>query len=206
MRSELTRLSDQLVALVAAHHRTSPHEPGLSDETLRQALRVPPELAAAALAQATQARRLKLVNGIATVPPFVPTPRASEAERERLLALIRAGGLMAPSVGELERLTTHDSRLSDDLRLTTEAILRDLAREGRLTPVAPGWYLAPEALAGFADLLRQVGQVGEITPGALRDRTGLSRKYLIPLLEWADRTGITQREGEGRRLRPARKS
>jgi hypothetical protein len=35
----------------------------------------------------------------------------------------------------------------------------------------------------------------------VRDRLGISRKYLIPLLEWADGRGITVRESEGRRLR-----
>jgi len=34
----------------------------------------------------------------------------------------------------------------------------------------------------------------------LRDRLGLTRKYLIPLLEWADRRGITRRSGDARTL------
>ena len=41
----------------------------------------------------------------------------------------------------------------------------------------------------------------DIVPGALRDRLGISRKYLIPLLEWADGKGITVRVGETRRLK-----
>jgi selenocysteine-specific elongation factor len=46
-----------------------------------------------------------------------------------------------------------------------------------------------------------MGQQGTIIPAAVRDRLGISRKYLIPLLEWADERGITVRVGEGRRLR-----
>jgi hypothetical protein len=34
----------------------------------------------------------------------------------------------------------------------------------------------------------------------LRDRFGLTRKYLIPLLEWADRRGVTRRAGDARVL------
>ncbi len=34
----------------------------------------------------------------------------------------------------------------------------------------------------------------------LRDRLGLTRKYLIPLLEWADRRGVTRRTGDARVL------
>ena len=43
-------------------------------------------------------------------------------------------------------------------------------------------------------VLREIGAIGEITPPGVRDRLGISRKYMIPLLEWADRTG---RDGPG---------
>jgi selenocysteine-specific elongation factor len=53
----------------------------------------------------------------------------------------------------------------------------------------------------------EAGAAGDITPALLRDRLGISRKFLIPLLEWADRQGITRRIGESRvlgsRTRPA---
>ena len=39
------------------------------------------------------------------------------------------------------------------------------------------------------------------TPAQLRDVLGLSRKYLIPFLEFCDRKGITERKGDGRILR-----
>ena len=42
---------------------------------------------------------------------------------------------------------------------------------------------------------------GEITTAQFRDRHQTSRKYAIPLLEYFDRTGITVRIGEVRRLR-----
>jgi selenocysteine-specific elongation factor len=48
--------------------------------------------------------------------------------------------------------------------------------------------------------IRHVALEQEITPSSLRDHTGLSRKYLIPLLEWADRTGVTRRVGDVRVL------
>jgi len=40
----------------------------------------------------------------------------------------------------------------------------------------------------------------EYTPGELRDVIGLSRKYLIPFLEYCDRRGITERRSTGRVL------
>jgi len=40
----------------------------------------------------------------------------------------------------------------------------------------------------------------------VRQRLGISRKYLIPLLEWADGKGLTVRVGDVRRLRITGKS
>ena len=42
--------------------------------------------------------------------------------------------------------------------------------------------------------------MGDATPAELRDRLCLTRKFLIPMLEWADRRGITERHGDVRRL------
>ena len=58
-------------------------------------------------------------------------------------------------------------------------------------------FFAPAALATFVAELRRLG-AGEITPAILRERTGLSRKFLIPLLEWSDASGLTIRRGEHR--------
>ena len=49
--------------------------------------------------------------------------------------------------------------------------------------------------------LEDVGRQGDIIPSTLRQRLGISRKYLIPLLEWADAKGITVRVGDTRRLK-----
>jgi hypothetical protein len=40
----------------------------------------------------------------------------------------------------------------------------------------------------------------EYSPSELRDVIGLSRKYLIPFLEYCDRRGITERRLAGRVL------
>ena len=41
----------------------------------------------------------------------------------------------------------------------------------------------------------------EYSPSELRERLGLSRKYLIPVLEYCDRVGVTTRVGNNRILR-----
>ena len=64
-------------------------------------------------------------------------------------------------------------------------------------------YYARDALDQFTRVLVELGRAGDIVPAAVRDRLGISRKYLIPLLEWADNRGITVRVGDVRHLRHA---
>jgi selenocysteine-specific elongation factor len=48
----------------------------------------------------------------------------------------------------------------------------------------------------------EIRQRGEASPADLREVLGLTRKYLIPLLEWLDAKGFTIRAGDVRRLGP----
>ena len=63
-------------------------------------------------------------------------------------------------------------------------------------------YFLPGYVADAEALLRQRWRPGEeITPAAFRDAIGSSRKYVIPLLEYFDRIGVTDRNAKGRRLK-----
>jgi selenocysteine-specific elongation factor len=54
----------------------------------------------------------------------------------------------------------------------------------------------------MADALRAGMKPGqEYGPAELRAFVGVSRKYLIPLLEYFDRMGVTERRGQGRVVR-----
>ncbi len=193
--AQLEQLAGVLVGRVESHHQTEPHEPGISVETLRRAVRVPDAVAAAALAVAVRSGRLRNRAGVVAVPAFRPVARATEEEQRRLVSAVASAGLAAPTAAELSRQLGVGEALAG---------LRQAAGRGEVVQLEPGLFLAPAALEGFASILREVGSAGDITPGVLRDRTGLSRKFLIPLLEWADRSGITYRDGQGRRLRQPR--
>ena len=57
----------------------------------------------------------------------------------------------------------------------------------------------PDLVEEMAFLLREGGAVG---PAQLRERLGLTRKYLIPFLEWLDAQGFSVRVGDVRRAGP----
>jgi selenocysteine-specific elongation factor len=104
---------------------------------------------------------------------------------------VEEAGLTPPSVQELERHTG---------RRDVSGILRLAASAGRVEPVERDRYYARVPLERFVLALREAGAGEEIVPSELRQRLGISRKYLIPLLEWADLKGVTSWDGGVRRL------
>jgi selenocysteine-specific elongation factor len=79
------------------------------------------------------------------------------------------------------------------------ALLRVMERQGEVVAVEEGRYYAEPALAELVSQLRGRMERGrEYAPADLRDMLGVSRKFLIPLLEYCDRRGVTQRRGSGR--------
>jgi selenocysteine-specific elongation factor len=81
-------------------------------------------------------------------------------------------------------------------------VLRVMERQRIVVRIGVDLYFLPDYVASAVTLLRQRWRPGEeITPAAFRDAIGTSRKYAIPLLEYFDRIGVTERNAAGRRLK-----
>jgi selenocysteine-specific elongation factor len=188
---ELTEAAARAVQVIGAYHAGHAALPGMPVETLRRSVHDSDVIAESVVRDLIAAGSIRLERGVARLPGFAVGIAGGDAAVERVLDLVHAGGLAAPALAELER------RLEP---IDVAGALRIGAGAGRVEAVSRDWYVAREALDGFRALLAEAGQAGAITVSGLRDRTGLSRKYLIPLLEWADRQRITRREGEARQL------
>ncbi|UFS72209.1 selenocysteine-specific translation elongation factor [Geomonas sp. RF6] len=80
--------------------------------------------------------------------------------------------------------------------------LNHLCREGRVVKVKADVFYAAPALAEIREkLTTYLKEKAEITPQEFRDLTGLSRKFMIPLLEYFDKERLTIRLGDRRVLR-----
>jgi selenocysteine-specific elongation factor len=186
-----TALREAALAAVTSFHRRNPAERGISLETLRKGLRAPEAVTAAVVEGMAQRGEIRLSNGRAALPGFVPRLGDAEAVLTRALARLELAGLTPPTVAELER----------ELEVTgLLQALRFAAQEKRTVAVEPDRYFSLQALDGFVATLRELAVNEAITPRNLRNKLGLSRKYLIPLLEWADRAGVTRRVGDTRVL------
>ncbi|MEO8089888.1 MAG: selenocysteine-specific translation elongation factor [Gemmatimonadales bacterium] len=174
------------------YHRQHGSDAGMPLETLRHSLRGRDVVVEAALVDFAQAGRLRRIDSFVALAGFVPQVAGGDSAIDRVVRILLEAHLNPPSVPELERSTGRRDLL---------AVLRLAAARGQVEAVGRDRYYAREALDQFTTVLTDLGQQGEIVPGAVRERLGLTRKYLIPLLEWADGKGITIRVGEGRRLK-----
>ena len=169
----------------------APAEPGLSSETLRQRLRAPDEVADHVVKEAERRGTIRLKDGVAMLSGFTPTGAGGDAAVARLVQFVEQAGLEAPTIDEIAAGASL-SPVGPALRLAVE--------RGLIQAVDRERYASRVALELFRDTLVEIGAGGDITLAAVRERLGLTRKFLIPLLEWSDRQGITRRLGESRVL------
>lgn len=81
-------------------------------------------------------------------------------------------------------------------------VLRLLCESGELVKIKEGLYYHGPALTDILERVRQwFADHDNLDVAGLKEITGLSRKYLIALLEYMDNAHITVRVGDQRRYR-----
>jgi selenocysteine-specific elongation factor len=183
---------DRLAAVVAAHHDQHPLDAGLSLQALRAGVIAPAPVLDLLVEHGVKKQAWELAEGGAVVRTPGWRPQAGDAGG-RLAQRLAEARWQLPTVSELQR------EFSDS---SVPALLAHLAREGSVERVDQERYALKQALEEFRRAVEEtLRELGAATPAQFRDRLGLTRKYLIPLLEWADRRGITSRKGDTRVLR-----
>jgi selenocysteine-specific elongation factor len=185
-------LVSTLVQLVNDHHERSPLDVGAALQTARAHLSGRPELVDDAVRLAVRDGLVEIDGGTVRRTGWVPRLSNEETElKSRLVEALRSAGPEPPSLGELT--SVHGP--------SVPALVRMLEREGSVVPVESDRYYEAGALTLLVGQLRNGMVPGrEYSPSELRDVIGLSRKFLIPFLEYCDRRGITERRSAGRVL------
>jgi selenocysteine-specific elongation factor len=195
-RRAIAKEVDRLATVLAAHHDEHPLDAGLSLQALRAAVNAPAPVLDLLVEHGVKKQAWELAEGGAVVRK--PGWQAALRERAgdaggRLAQRLAEARWQLPTVSELQR------EFSDP---SVPALLAHLAREGSVERVDQERYALKQALEEFRRAVEEtLRELGAATPAQFRDRLGLTRKYLIPLLEWADRRGITSRQGDTRVLR-----
>ena len=84
-------------------------------------------------------------------------------------------------------------------------MLEFLVSDGRLVKIKDDFYLHNEVVNALVKKVRSfLEDHGEMNVKDFKEITNTSRKYSIPLLEYLDKTQITVRVGDVRKLRSSR--
>ncbi|MEJ2545377.1 MAG: SelB C-terminal domain-containing protein, partial [Calditrichaceae bacterium] len=112
--------------------------------------------------------------------------------KQDIIKLFRQCRYTVPDVTEAA------TRLNIDIK-TLKDLIVSLTQNGELKSIGAKFYLHQEMLDELIEYVRQhFKEHKEIDVGVLRDFTGCSRKYLIPLFEYLDSNGFTERQGDVR--------
>ena len=160
---------------------------------MREGVRASEELADIAIREMERSGEIESRGPLLRRPGWTPSPTDRDLDASNHLAHdICAGEQEPPSVGELV------SRYGSSV----PALLRFLERQGRIVQVEADRYYDRKALDQMIAQLKGRLVPGRVyVPAQLRDLLGSSRKYLIPFLEFCDRSGVTERREDGRVLR-----
>ena len=193
MPDGVVQLGDRLVAVerieaaVAAvraaltqHHAKQPESPGVGREALRQVIGVLTDAAVARLVAAgvveEEGVSVRLAEHSATLSP------ADRAAADALLSALDAARFEG-----LDR-TGVDQRLAEFL-----------VRAGQVVRLGRERYYLSAHRDAMVAIARDLLRTGDVSPAVFRERLGISRKYLMPFLEWLDQEGYSVRSGDGRR-------
>jgi len=169
--------------LVLDHHLHHPHAAGIELAALATALRVTPEQLRAALGDSPD---LSVSRGIVRHASHVPAAESEEARA--LVAALGAAPFAPPAPKDLG---------------APSALVRSLVREGALVDL-DGVVFAADALDLARErVVRALRKQGSVTVADVRDLLGSTRKYVLPIVGWLDRIGVTRRLDDDRVPGPA---
>ncbi|MDA8260603.1 MAG: selenocysteine-specific translation elongation factor [Betaproteobacteria bacterium] len=193
-------LQDRLRADLAAFHERFPDE--LGPDAARARRMFLPTLSAAAFAALTEqllaAGALQRSGSWLHLPTHsVALTREEEALYQRIRPWLAESPFDPPWMRDLARMSGTDEG-------SMRRLLQKLARQGMLYQMVRDLFYLPESVARLAALVQELEHAaGETRAAEFRDRSGLSRKRAIQVLEFFDRVGYTRRVREAHRLRNA---
>jgi selenocysteine-specific elongation factor len=199
-REALTALKELLVAELERYLADNPMKDGIGKEELKTRLprRSDPRFFTPLLASLEKEGRVVADRDLVKLPGRTGVVAVDQAElQSRIEQALQRGGNEPPTIREL-------CDQSGGAEKVVLEHLNFLAREGRAVKVKSDVFYAPGPVATIqARLVGWLQERREITPTEFRELTGLSRKFMIPLLEYFDSVKVTIRVGDKRLLRKA---
>jgi len=194
-RDALARLGEAALATLETFHRGQPLKAGMPREELRARAfgDAPVVVFERVLADLDEAGRVRLLaDAVAAARHEVRLSAGEEEARQLLVDEAGAAGLAGVELPALAERSGREPKV-------LERVVRVLVTERVLDRVGTGLLVHRDHLEALKRQVRERWPAGaRIEVGAFKDLTGLSRKYVIPLLEYLDRERVTRRAGNDR--------
>jgi selenocysteine-specific elongation factor len=183
--------AEKIVSEIEQTHKTSPFKIGAKLAGLSARLKIGENLLSHVVEQLAQEKKILQQGAYLSLPTHRPTLSSGQKSiSEEILQKFAASPLTPPTKDEIQEL-------GSDYELVTAFLIE----QGKLVELKDGILLTDrgfeEIKAKVVDFLRQHGQA---TVSQLREHLGTTRKYMVPILEKLDQSGVTQREGDKRTL------
>jgi selenocysteine-specific elongation factor len=188
----------RIVAEVQHYHQKFPLKEGLSKEEIRTTLGrfVSPKLFNRAIKNLENEGKLAIRREHVCVPSHqVQLQGELEDLKSGISLLYYNAGLTPPSMKEaVEKFAERKNQLSH--------VVNIMIKEGLLIKINEELCFHAEVIRALReDYKKLLLKEGKATPASFKELTGLSRKFIIPLMEYFDMTKLTIRAGDHRLLR-----
>jgi len=192
------KLKKETHEYLAAYHKANPLKAGMPKEELKS--KFPASLSVKLfnllLVQSVKEKEIVQDENTISLAAHQVSLGADQADvRDKILEAYMKGGLTPPYFKDVSKSLNIEAAQAKE-------VLTLLIDEGHIVKVKEDLYFHVKALDDLkkkiVDFLAAKGEMG---PSDFKDMTGLSRKYLIPLLEYFDSKNVTIRVGDIRKLR-----
>jgi selenocysteine-specific elongation factor len=182
---------EKIVSEIEKTHQKFPIKIGVKSAELSGRLNSEPILLDQVIKHLIQGGRIVQQGVYLKLPTHQPQLSSDQtALSEKILVELAANPLAAPTK---EEITSRGSEF--------EQVLSFLMEQERIIDLKEGILLRKEDFEKVKKSVTEFLQKkGEATVSELREHLSTTRKYMVPILEKLDQLGITQREGDKRRL------
>jgi selenocysteine-specific elongation factor len=196
--SRFEELKQKAVALLGAYHKEHPLKAGMIKEVFKAQLPRDVDIRIFNLLVQTLVKSDTIVQEKEIVR-LADHEIALEADqkdlRDKIENTYESSGLQPPYVKDLVTSVGQNAGHIKD-------VLGHMLQEGILVKVKDDLFFHKTAIHGLKNrLVDFLRENGDISTPKLKEMTGVSRKYMIPLIEYFDDTKVTIRVGDVRKLR-----
>jgi selenocysteine-specific elongation factor len=192
------QLEDLLMKSLADYHQNNPLKEGISKEELKAALAGTVSAKLFNMVLASLGKRNLIASdkdNVRLASYLVQLAGEEDALRRSIASTYTQAGLTPPSLADV-------LNGFKDRKIKAQSIVKLMIKDGELIKINEDLCFTGEALTRLREEYKaQLVRDGQATPATFKDLTGLSRKYIIPLMEYFDTSKLTVRVGDHRILR-----